>query len=141
MICVYLVLILSTCHTRVVLQGIIHVCNFFFNDNVYKMILHVFSSWVCDLLDIMKINLSNNKLIRFFQFMHILISYTTTRIIDGRMDRVFPLQRRGVGVVKLYWNEKIFRQTLLNSTHSLKSTRDKKLQRSMDKTVKQFLSV
>ena len=73
--------------------------------------------------------------------MHILISYTTTRIIDGRMDRVFPLQRRGVGVVKLYWNEKIFRQTLLNSTHSLKSTRDKKLQRSMDKTVKQFLSV
>ena len=60
MICVYLVLILSTGHTRVVLQGIIHVCNFFFNHNVYKMILHVFSSWVCDLLDIMKINLSNN---------------------------------------------------------------------------------
>ena len=57
--CVYLVLILSTCRTRVVLQGIIHACNFFFNDNVYKMILHVFSSWVCDLLDIMKINLSN----------------------------------------------------------------------------------
>jgi len=27
--------------------------------------------------------------------MHILISYTTTRNIDGRMDRVFPLQRRG----------------------------------------------
>jgi len=42
----------------VVLPGIIHVCNFLFNDNVYKMILHVFSSWVCDLLDIMKINLS-----------------------------------------------------------------------------------
>ena len=59
MICVYLVLILSTCHTRVVLQGIIDVCNFFFNHNVYKMILHVFSSWVCDLLDIMKINLLN----------------------------------------------------------------------------------
>jgi len=39
--------------------GIIHVCNFFFNHNVYKIILHVFSSWVCDLLDIMKINLSN----------------------------------------------------------------------------------
>jgi len=53
-----LVLILSTCHTRVVLQGIIHVCNFFFNHNVYKMILLVFSSWVCDLLDIIKINLS-----------------------------------------------------------------------------------
>ena len=59
MICVYLVLILTACHTRVVLQGTIHVCNFFFNDNVYKMILHVCSSWVCDLLDIMKINLSN----------------------------------------------------------------------------------
>jgi len=59
MICVYVVLILSTCYTRVVLQGIIHVCNFFFNHNVYTMILHVFSSWVCDLLDIMKINLSN----------------------------------------------------------------------------------
>ena len=59
MICVYLVLILSTCHTTVVLQGIIHVCNFFFNHNVYTMIPHVFSSWVCDLLDIMKINLSN----------------------------------------------------------------------------------
>ena len=58
MICVYLVLILSTCRTRVVLQGIIHVCSFFFNDNVYRIILHVFSSWVCDLLDIMKINLS-----------------------------------------------------------------------------------
>jgi len=55
---VYLVLILSMCHTRVVLQGIMHVCNFFFNHNVYKMILHVFSAWVCDLLDIMKINLS-----------------------------------------------------------------------------------
>ena len=55
----HLVLILSMCHTRVVLQGIKHVCNFFFNDNVYKIILHVFSSWVCDLLDIMKINLSN----------------------------------------------------------------------------------
>ena len=54
-----LVLILSTCHTTVVLQGIIHVCNFFFNHNVYTMIPHVFSSWVCDLLDIMKINLSN----------------------------------------------------------------------------------
>ena len=54
----YLVLILSMCHTRVVLHGIMHVCNFFFNDNVYKMILHVFSSWVCDLLDILKINLS-----------------------------------------------------------------------------------
>ena len=40
-------------------QGIIHVRNFFFNHNVYKMILHVFSLWVCDLLDIMKINLSN----------------------------------------------------------------------------------
>ena len=26
------------------------------------MILHVFSSWVCDLLDIMKINLSNYKI-------------------------------------------------------------------------------
>ena len=24
---------------KVVLQGIMHVCNFFFNDNVYKMIL------------------------------------------------------------------------------------------------------
>jgi len=59
MICVYLVLILSTRHTRVVLQGIIHVCIFLFNHNVYKMILHVFSSWVCDLLDIMKINVSN----------------------------------------------------------------------------------
>jgi len=59
MICVYLVLNLSKCHTRVVLQGIIHVCNFFFNHNVYNMILHVFSSWVCDILDIMKINLSN----------------------------------------------------------------------------------
>ena len=58
MICVFLVLILSMCHTRVVLQGIIHVCNFFFNDHVYKIFLHVFSSWVCDLLDIMKINLS-----------------------------------------------------------------------------------
>ena len=32
---------------------------FLFNDNVYKIILHVFSSWVCDLLDIMKINVSN----------------------------------------------------------------------------------
>ena len=58
MICVYLVLILSTCHTMVVLQGIIHVYNFLFNDNVYKMILHVFSSWVCNLLDIIKIKLS-----------------------------------------------------------------------------------
>ena len=60
-----LVLILSMCHTRVVLQGIIHVCNFFFNDNVYKIILHVFSSWVCDLLDIMKIKLS--KLVKTCQ--------------------------------------------------------------------------
>jgi len=34
----------------------------FFNDNVYKMILHVFSSWVCELLDIMKISLSNYSL-------------------------------------------------------------------------------
>jgi len=50
------------CRTRVVLQGIMHVCNFFFNDNVYKMILHVFSSWVCELLDIMKISLSNYSL-------------------------------------------------------------------------------
>ena len=32
MICVYLVLILSTCHTRVVLQGIIHVCNFAYGE-------------------------------------------------------------------------------------------------------------
>jgi len=63
MMCVYLVLILSMCHTRVILQGIIHVCNFFFNDNVYKIILHVFSSWVCDLLDIMKINLSTLSLV------------------------------------------------------------------------------
>ena len=37
--------------------SITHVCNFFFNHNVYKMILHVFSLWVCDLLDKMKINL------------------------------------------------------------------------------------
>jgi len=35
-----------------------YTCNFFFKHNVYKMILHVFSSWVCDLLDIMKIILS-----------------------------------------------------------------------------------
>ena len=42
----------------VVLQGIIHVYNFLFNDNVYKMILHAFSSWVCNLLDIIKIKLS-----------------------------------------------------------------------------------
>ena len=69
-----LVLILSMCHTRVVLQGIIHVCNFFFNDNVYKIILHVFSSWVGDLLDIMKINLSNlsNLYIYIYIYIHIL---------------------------------------------------------------------
>mgnify|MGYP000730049571 CR=1 FL=1 len=29
------------CRTRVVLQGIIHVCNFFFNDDVCKVILHI----------------------------------------------------------------------------------------------------
>ena len=54
------------CRTRVALQGIIHVCNFFFNDNVYKMILHVFSSWFCDLLDIMKINLLNYPTITIY---------------------------------------------------------------------------
>ena len=71
MIYVYLVLILSTCHTRVVLQDSIHVCNFFFNDNVYKMILHVCSSWVCDLLDIMKINLSKLvKLVKLVKLMN-----------------------------------------------------------------------
>jgi len=77
MICVYLVTILSTCRTRVVLQGIIHVCNFFFNHNVYKMIIHVFSSWVCDLLDIMKINLS--KLVKETRVWHGLGSHSWVR--------------------------------------------------------------
>ena len=72
-ICVYLVLILSISHPRVVLQGIIHVCNIFFNDNVYNIILHVFSSWVCDLLGIMKINLSNlsnSMIVKLLHYLH-----------------------------------------------------------------------
>ena len=59
MICVYLVLILSTCHTRVVLQGIIHVCNFFFNHNVYTMILHVFF-----LMGLWPFGYNENKLVK-----------------------------------------------------------------------------
>jgi len=46
--------------TRVVLQGIIHVCNFFFNDDVCKVILHTFFAYgSVTFLNIMKINLSN----------------------------------------------------------------------------------
>ena len=62
----YLVLILSTCHTRVVLQGIIHVCNFFFNHNIYKMILHVFSSWV-----LIPFGYNENKLVKLVKLIYV----------------------------------------------------------------------
>ena len=79
MICVYLVLILLTCHTRAVLQCIIHVCNFFFNHNVYKMILQVFF-----LMGMWPFGYNENKLVKIVKIVNLYIYTFKSQYLSKR---------------------------------------------------------